>query len=272
MGRSIKRLFIIFIYLIIFGSIGSLIYFTFIYNPTCTDGEKNQKEEKVDCGGPCSPCINEITAEKIKIDEKYFVYGSSNRFDVMAKITNPNDKYGAAKFNYEFKLLDQSGAVLARESGVNFILPKENKYIVNLNLYSSVNPYTVDFSISDVVWEELLEYEEPKLNIYSKDYNQESDKNTVFGLLRNESYFDFNFIEIDIILRGRDGKPVALGKNEMRTIKSQEERDFKMIWPYRFGADVEGVEIEAEADVFDSDNFIKKYLPPERFQDYGIYK
>lgn len=271
MNRSIKRLVIIFVYLIIFGSFGSLIYYALLPDPTCTDGKKNQKEVEIDCGGPCAPCVEEIVAEEIKIEEKYFVYGNNNRFDAMAEISNPNDLYGASKFKYEFRLLDQSGAVLSKEEGESFILPKETKYIIKLNLYSSVNPYTVDFSIKDVEWEELREYEEPDLNIYNKDYSADPDKNTVFGLLRNESYYDFNSIEIDIVLRGKDGKPVALGKNEIRTVRSQEQRDFKIIWPYRFGVEVEGLEIRAEADVFNSDNFIKQYLPKEKFQEYGSY-
>lgn len=272
MKRFVKRLVIILIYFIIFGAINATIYYTIRPDPTCSDGQKNQKEEGTDCGGPCDPCVKKINAQDLKVDEKYFVYGSDNRFDVMAKITNPNDKYGVAKFNYEFKLIDQSGAVLSTETGESFILPKESKYIIGLNLYSSINPYTVEFSMGDLMWEEFLTYEEPKLNIYSKDYNEESDRNTVFGLLKNESYFDFNSLEVDIILRGRDGKPVALGKTEMRTIKSQEQRDFKLIWPYKFGNEVESVEVRAEADVFDSNNFIKEYLPKERFQDYGVYE
>jgi len=272
MKRFFKRLVIISIYFIIFGAIGASIYYSIKPGPTCNDGQKNQKETGIDCGGTCGPCAKEINAQDLRVEEKYFVYGSDNRFDVMAKISNPNDRYGVAKFNYEFKLVDQDGAVLSTETGESFILPKESKYVIDLNLYSAINPYAVEFSMSDLVWEELLEYEEPKLNIYSKDYSEESDRNTVFGLLRNESYFDFNSLEVDIVLRGKDGKPVALGRTEMRTIKSQEQRDFKFIWPYKFGNEVESVEVRAEADVFDSNNFIKEYLPREKFQDYGVYE
>lgn len=272
MKRFLKRLFIIFVYFIIFGSIGASFYYIFRPEPTCKDGVKNQREENVDCGGPCAPCKKEIQAIPLSVDEKYFVYGNDNRFDVMAEISNPNDKYGVASFDYEFKLIDKSGAVLSSQTGHSFILPKESKYIIELNLYSSINPYTVEFNMGEIKWEEFLEYEEPKLNIYSKDYSEESDKNTVFGLLRNESYFDFNSLEIDIILRGSDGKPVALGRTEMRTVKSQEQRDFKFIWPYRFGNEVESVEVRAEADVLNNDNFIKEFLPPEKFQEYGVYE
>ena len=268
MNRGKKRLIIICVYLLIFSVFGALVYYILEPDPTCSDGRKNQSEEGVDCGGVCPACKREINAKELKVDEKYFVYGNKDQFDVMARLTNLNDKYGAVKFNYEFQLLDQSGAVLAKRDGTNFILPGENKFIIELNLSSSINPYSLKFEIKDVEWDEFLEYEEPKLNIYGKNYSEDSEKNTVTGLLRNESYFDFNLIEISIVLRDKNGKPVALGKNEMRTIKSQEERDFKLIWPYKLGENVENVDIKAEANVFDSDNFIKKYMPNRKFQNY----
>jgi hypothetical protein len=268
MNRGIKRFTIIGIYLLIFGVFGALTYYILEPDPTCTDGKKNQSEERVDCGGVCSPCEAIIDAQELKVDEKYFVYGNKNQYDVMAAVTNPNNKYGAVKFEYKFQLLDQAGAVLAERSGTNFILPDESKFIIELNLYSSINPYTTSFEIKDIQWDEFLEYEEPKLSIYEKNYSEESEKNVTTGLLRNESYFDFNTIEINIVLRDASGKPVALGKNEMRTINSQEERDFKLIWPYKFSENITTVDIKAEANVFDSDNFIKKYLPSRQFQNY----
>jgi len=269
MTRNSKRALIICIYFLIFGVIGSLLYYLISPGPTCSDGKKNQGETGIDCGGPCAPCEKEINAEDLVVEEQYFVYGDNDRFDVMAKIKNPNNQYGAGKIKYRFDLTDQSGAVLATQDGENFILPGETKYIIDVNLASSVKPYTVKFSVTDVEWEEFLDYEEPKLSIYNKDYWEDADKNTVFGLLRNESYFDFNFIEIDIVLRGGNGKPLALGKYEMRTVKTQEERDFKVFWPYKFSGEVKDVEIKAEANVFDSDNFIKQYLPSNKFQEYG---
>ncbi|EKE22226.1 MAG: hypothetical protein ACD_7C00019G0002 [uncultured bacterium] len=267
-NRKTKRLIVICAYIVFFGVLGALIYYVFEPAATCTDGKKNQSENGIDCGGVCAPCKEEIRAQDIRIDEKYFVYGNKNQFDVMAAITNVNNKYGAVKFNYEFQLLDQAGNVLEKRAGTSFVLPDESKYIVELNLHSSINPYRLNFEIQDVQWEEFLEYAEPKLSIYQKNYYEEFEKNIVTGLLRNESNFDFNFIELVMILRDANGKPVALGKSEMRTIKSQEERDFKLIWPYKFSENVANVDIKAEANVFDSDNFIKEYLPSRQFQNY----
>lgn len=270
MTSNTKRIVIISIYLGVVVSIGILLYFIVATRPTCYDGEKNQAEKGIDCGGPCHPCEKKITTKDLKVTEKYFVYGGDrNEFDVIIKIDNPNNQYGVASFDYEISLVDQHGNTLDRKNGRNFILPEESKYIIEQNFYSNTNPTSVEFKIDNIKWQKFSNYQaEPQLSIYNKNYTEGDRKNKVFGLLKNESYFDFNSIEIDIVLRDADGKPVALGKNEMRTVNSQEERDFKIIWPYKFSGNVANVEIRAEANVFNSNNFIKKYLPEQKFQSY----
>jgi len=271
MTRNSKRIIIISIYLAIFFLIVSFLYLTFASNPTCSDGKKNQSESEVDCGGPCHPCKKEIVADNLQVMKKDIVYGGrNNQFDALIKIENPNDKYGVAEFDYSIRLIDQNGNTLAQRSGHSFILPNESKYIIEQDLYVNSKPANIDFGIDNVKWQEFSDYvEQPQLNVYNKNYSIADDKSEVFGLLKNESYFDFNSIEINIVLRDKNGKPLALGKNEMRTVNSQEQRDFKIIWPYKFLGEVSDIEIEAEADVFNSNNFIKKYLPRQKFQEYG---
>ncbi len=270
MTRNTKRVVIISIYVSVVTLISVLVYLIIATRPTCYDGKKNQAEKGIDCGGPCHPCEKKITAKDLEVIEKYFVYGGNkNNFDVMIKINNPNNQYGVASFNYKIQLVDQAGNVLSQKTGVNFILPEENKYIIEQNFQSNNKPNSIKFSIDNINWQKFSNYRaEPLLSIYNKNYTEEDGKNKMFGLLKNESYFDFNSIEIDIILRDSNGKPVALGKNEMRTVKSQEQRDFKIIWPYKFSGSVVDGEIRAEANVFDSNNFIKKYLPEQKFQSY----
>jgi len=269
MKRGLKRSIIVFIYLMIFGIVGLVIYQIAKPNPTCWDGKQNQGEEGIDCGGPCQLCEREIKADDMVVLEKYFVHGKGNYYDVMSKVDNPNNRFGAAKFSYKFSLVDNAGNKLSTRMGESFILPGETKYVIELNMDSPEEPYTVNFEITDVEWEEFLGYEEPKLSIYNKNFHKDGQKSEVFGLLKNESYFDFNSIEIDIVLRDGDGKPLALGTNEMRTISSQQERDFRIFWPYTFPKEVEEVEIRAEADVFDLNNSYVKQYRPQHFQDYG---
>ncbi len=54
----------------------------------------------------------------------------------------------------------------------------------------------------------------------------------------------------------------------MRTVQASEERDFRLLWPTAFPGTVTRVEMEAEADVYSTENFIRQYLPGGRFQEF----
>lgn len=266
-----KRIIIIIVYLIILSSIGIGIYFLKKPAPTCFDGKQNQNEEKIDCGGPCQPCEVKPVTQDLQIKEKAFVYGGPGRYDVMARIYNPNNQYGSAEFSYKFILKDSAGNMLTEKEGKSFILPAETKYVLESNLETQGSPQTVEIELGETRWEEFSGYEEPQLNIYQKQYNVASSQpifSEATGLLRNESTFDFGTIGINVVLRDANGTPVAFNSTVMNTVTAGEERDFRLIWPLSFPGEVQSVEMKAEANVFDSQNFLKRYLPPAEFQKY----
>lgn len=270
MTRERKRMLIIVIYLAIFSLVGFLIYLAVKPAPTCYDGKKNQKEEKIDCGGPCKPCAKIINAEPLQIMEQAFVYGGPGKYDVLAKITNPNNQFGSPKFSYEFILRDSSGQEIARKEGVGFILPAETKYVLETGLAAEIIPNEMEVKITHSNWEEFFKYEKPRLNIYNKRYDLISGGtgySEAYGLVRNESPFDFNFIKINVILKDSSEKIIALNSTNMYTVSAGEQRDFRLLWPTSFPGETQNVEMDAEADVFNSQNFIKKYLPGGKFQE-----
>lgn len=271
MSSGKKRIAIIIIYLIIFSIFGLLAYWIVKPDSTCFDGKRNQREEGVDCGGSCAPCERNIQAQPLIISEKSFVYGGPGKYDVMAKISNPNNLFGSSGFSYEFILRDSSGKEIAGRIGKEFILPAETKYIIEIGLETDMPPRDINVEISDAGWEEFSDYEKPRLNIYNKHFNLISSGvgfGEAFGLLRNESPFDFNFIKINVVLRNSSGKPVAFNSTDMRTVNANEQRDFRLLWPSSFPGEVQNVEMEAEVDVYNSQSFIKKYLPGEKFQKF----
>jgi hypothetical protein len=266
-----KRLIIVIVYLIIFFAIGFTIYLLTKPKPTCFDGKQNQNEEKVDCGGPCNPCEEKPVTQDLQVKEKAFVYGGPGRYDIMARIYNPNNQYGSAEFSYKFILKDSSGNKLVEREGKSFILPAETKYVLGSNLETPGSPQVAEIELGETRWEEFAGFEEPQLNIYHKQYNAVSSQpvfSEATGLLRNESTFDFAAINISVVLRDASGAPVAFNSTAMNTVNAGEERDFRLIWPLAFPGEVRNVEMEAEADVFDSQNFLRRYLPESEFQKY----
>jgi hypothetical protein len=259
--RSAKRLIIILIYLVLLALIALVVYQAVRPRETCLDKIKNQNEEDMDCGGVCAPC-KKISAADLIIQNKGFVEnGHQGGYDFWALVSNPNNSFGAKSFQYEIKFKDAGGSVTADRTGTEFILPGEKKYIVENNLDSSASPADAEFVISKTEWAEFNNYyEKPNLNIVNKNYSQINSGagfSEVYGLLKNESPYDFNAIKIQVMLKNPEGKIIALNSTEMRTVKSGEERDFKALWLNRFSGDVAGVETQPEVNIFEVEAFIK---------------
>lgn len=276
LSRGIKKSIIIVVYFILFCLIGYGIYAILKPAETCSDGKRNQNEKDIDCGGVCQPCQEKPELQDMVVEEKAFVFGGQGKFDVMMKIKNPNDRFGAEKFRFDFLLKDNFGKIIAERRGERFILPSEEKYVVEVGLATEEEPASVEVAISDYTWKEFSEYvEEPQINIYQKKYDLVSGGagfSKFSALIRNESYYDFNVIKINVILRDGNKKPVALNSTEMRTVHSGEERDFALIWPTSFpgDVDVDKIDVEAETDVFNNQNFIKTYYQDaKQFQELG---
>jgi hypothetical protein len=267
-SRKYRQIVISFIYVVLFSLFSAFVYYVFLKAPeTCLDGKQNQDESGIDCGGVCGACPDLITGQDLEVKEVAFVPGGGNRYDVLAKIHNPNDEAGASSFAYSFVLKDVSGKIIATRSGTDYVLPQESKYIIGLNLdVDTLSAASVNLEIRDVTWERFSGYQEkPQVNVYQKSYAQISSGGAGFGeakgLVSNESTYDFRSLVVKVILRDASGKPLAVNSTEMRTVGAHEQRDFRLIWPNAFPGTVERVDMEVDADVYHSDNFIKQYLP-----------
>lgn len=268
--RRKRKLFAGAIYLLLFALFGWLMYVIIRPDPTCFDGKQNQNEEGVDCGGVCGACAAALPElENMEIQESAIVYGGPGHYDVLAKLYNPNFEYGARSFAYTFTIKDESGSVLAERNGYGFILPRENKYIIETQLASEALPKKISFEVKDVQWYKLEDYKEkPTISIRNQQYNQVSSGpffSEAKGLLINESPYDFQSVIIKVVLRDQENKPIALNSTEMRTVVSGERRDFRLVWPTAFPSEFGSMEAEAEADVYRSENFTRQYLPGAQF-------
>lgn len=240
---------------------------------TCFDGLQNQDERGVDCGGTCGTvCVAEYHPEALVAQELAFVPGGDRSvYDVIAKVHNPNDVLGASTFRYVIILKGAAGDVVATKSGSGFILPQETKDFLVVNLFTSADPVTAEIEFSDMTWEEFSGYQEkPKLSVLNKTYAELTSGaffSEVVGNVFNDSPFDFRSLTVKIILRDIDGKPLAINQTEINTVLSKELREFRLKWPKAFPGEVRTIEVEAEADVYHSDNFIQRYLPGGKFQE-----
>lgn len=271
--RTQKKIAIGASFALIFLAFLSAVYFIFFYqSPTCSDGIQNGKEGGIDCGGKCANiCEEVVTGQNFEIEEVAIMPGGSDRYDVLGKIYNPNDTEGASSFRYTIELRNASGEVIATKSNKSFVLPQEKKTLIEIGIESAQVPSEAVLRIDEINWERFSGYQErPNINIYQKRYNQISGGvgfGEALGLVSNESLYDFRSIIVKVVLRSREGVPLAVNMTEMRTINAGEERDFRLLWPEPFPGTVEIVEMEVDADYYNAENFLKQYLPGGRFQE-----
>jgi hypothetical protein len=272
MNRDKKRLIIIAVYLTLLLLVGYLIYIMVRPDPTCTDGKRNQNEEDVDCGGPCPRC-ERIAAVPLAVKESgYLDGGSKDQYDVWTLIENPNNVYGGKSFRYEMKLKDSAGSVIGSKTGTSYILPGEQKYVIENNITTTGTPARAEVTISDNQWIEFIDYfEKPQITIVSKKYDEISSGSyfsETRGLVKNESPYDFSVIQIKVILVDGTGKVVAVNSTAIGTVRAGEEREYRAIWPNRFPGEVRDIKAQADINVFDSQSFAKKNFRPQEFQRY----
>lgn len=274
MSRATKRSLIIGVYVGLLIAVGWSVYGAWKPAETCTDGKQNQNEAGIDCGGVCGACQPILPAENLEVKEAAFMDGGSNRYDVLARVYNPNDRYGASQFTYTFSVKDESGKVISERTGKSFILPKETKYIVESNLPSEATAQGVVFTLkSDVQWEVFSGYRQaPEFKISSKSADYISSGTgffRAFGTLSNESGFDFQSVTVNVVLRDDNNQPLAVNKTELRTIAAGERRDVgPLVWYTPFPGNVTKMDMEAEADVYRADNFIRQYVPSAKIPGF----
>jgi hypothetical protein len=272
-NRELKRSIIILSYLLILAGICWLIYYRLQPRESCFDQKMNQNEQGIDCGGVCQKECNVLPQFNLTVEKTGFAEsGISGKYDLFGEISNLNNDFGSGSFYYKFEIKDSSGSVLNQFSGKSFILPGEKKYLVAVNISSEVVPAEITLTLSDIKWEEFVNYEKPQLKIINRNY-QETNSGTnfseAFGLLKNESPFDFSAIKIEVILKDAAGKIIALNSTVLNTVRTGENRDFKVIWPSKFSGEVGDMEIQTEVNVFDSESFAKRYFRSQKFQEYN---
>jgi len=253
---------------IVYGLLASAFIFS-IYNaffavhPTCSDGVKNGAELDVDCGGICSQLCLFQRVQKIRILEKAAIPTKPDYYDLYTVIQNPNPTSGIEDLRYTFEVFDGTGASVAKRSGRTFLLPNAEKYIVEPAVKLEEPPAQVNITFQPISWRDLTNYIQPEVFARNKEIHStpslEQSGMELTGLVNNKSDIDFQDIVITVIVREQfSDEVVAVNRTDMQTLRASEERRFVVNWPFTFSASSPQIEVQAETNVFDNDNFIRE--------------
>ena len=258
-GRVSKQLIIGLVFVLILGGIGYGIYSGFQTKATCTDGVQNGKEEGIDCGTLACGKTCEPTIMPIDIISSQFFQTSQGDYDFVAQLSNPNGFYGASRIEY----------VLGPVSGSTYILPGQTKWLVLTALKITGGTEGVQLVTKNAQWEKLdMPTNAINFILQSKDYYLTSTGTELGGILYNDSTFDFDKVDVAVILFGDTGSIVGVGKTDIRTFLSKTERGFNVAWPFALLGTAVRQDVEASTNLFENSNFIKSYGSQEKFQKF----
>ena len=260
-GRFQKQVIIGIVFILLLGGIGYGIYYGITPKASCTDGIQNGREEGLDCGilacgKACEPAIMPLDI----ISSRLFKVGQGD-YDFVAQISNPNVSYGASRIEYTLDAFNYHGAT--------YILSGQTKWLVLTGLKISENTANTKLVINNAQWEKLdMPNNAVNFILRRKDYHPTARGTEMEAILYNDSNYDFDKVDVAVILFDDTGSVVGVNRTDIRTFVSKTERGFNVAWPFALPGNAVRQDIEASTNLFENYNFIKSYGSQEKFQKF----
>jgi len=187
---------------------------------------------------------------------------SGNVYDLVAQIRNPNQEAGLRELDYKFVLLDASGGVIREIEGQTCLLPQESRYIIRSGVdLAGLKPIKVQIELYPVSWIRKKKLSLPDLVVLEEatDLRTSSTGQTeLFAITKNESYYSFQTVEINIVLLDSNHSVVGVNYTTFNNFYTQTKREFRVHWPGDLRSQADEILIELETNVYDGKNFIER--------------
>ena len=278
MNRIAKQLLIATINLILVAVVVVAVWRTDAPEPTCFDGELNQNEQGVDCGGVCEQaCLATPELIRLSADPIIVSTATSDQVEVAFTVLNPNPQWGADDVPYTVVFTNASGEEVARRRGTTYLLPLEEHVVVE---QAVVVPGFSAGGVTAVVEFGQTSFIEPpegvdnvELTVQQPIFRRNPDEFNAAelrGVLRNDSPFSYDAIDIFVVVSDRaTGKVVSARRTAMRTLTSGERREFVIAWrdPLRLIGDP-AILVVPITNLFEDENFLREFGGIENFQRF----
>ncbi len=214
----------------VFIVVGAFSWLEFKPAPSCFDGEQNQTESGIDCGGSCARvCLSEV--ESIQELWTRILPLGNNFYSVATLLKNPNLEYGAKTLSYRLKLFDDKNLLVSTERGQVFINPQESLVIFHGRLnFGGRRPVRAIFAIDGPpVWQQLA-ISPPTVSIFSRGLILDSQYQ-LSALITNESLGDLNNLEVAVVLANQEQNALAVSTTFIEHLPAGQTKEVVFTWP-----------------------------------------
>ncbi|HVZ11197.1 MAG TPA: FxLYD domain-containing protein [Candidatus Paceibacterota bacterium] len=268
LNRVQKRFMIGGVYVVIAAAISFGIYWNSGYRPTCSDGIQNGAEEGLDCGVKACGVACAVPVMPVQIQNVQLVETPAGDYDFAARVYNPNPEYGIESGVFDIVITNPAGIETLRIARQSFyMLPGQTKYLVAASLKNIPDGASGHVDIKSIEWVHTLGSVSSGLTLGRQHFDVGPVDTSFDAVITNNSDFDFDRIDVAVLLLDTKGNIIATNVTNAQTISSHTDRYFRVAWPFAVPT---GSQVQAfiDTNVFDNSNFLKYHGTQEKFQQF----
>jgi len=193
----------------------------------------------------------------------------------VAKVTNSNLYWGVVEFKYDFIARDSGNAAVIERNGTSYLLPNSYDYIIISSLKTDKTPVKAELNIikEGQKWASVdSKYNDLSLSLpFREKIYIAKDANgfpAVSAILTNATTYDFDKIDVKVVLYDVNNEPIAVNVSDRRTMRSGEEQLFRMFWNAALSKEVFNINFIATTNIFDSQNFMSRFGTGDKIREY----
>ena len=217
-------------------------FFILYIPPTCQDGEMNQEEDGIDCGGPClTVCGFEIINPIIHWSRVSKMM--EGVYSATALIENPNVSAEAYAVPYILKLYDDEGLLVTEHISEVFIPANKTFPIFSggINVGNRL-PTKVTFEFTrSPNWLETAP--DPEVFIENIQSFEKNGLPRVSATISNNSVYNIENVEVVVLLLDNQDNLINSSKTFIDVIKKDSSEEVVFTWPAPFDKEVTKINI-----------------------------
>ncbi len=205
-------------------------------------------------GAYSPPKVNQLAErEPLEITDQGFLRIDENTYSPFVKIKNINLDWGVAKLSYNADIKSSDGNLLATSTGMTFILPAGEKYIVLPRFTTAGSPASIDFSVLESKFVlKPTNFPDVSVDVQRTQITFSGDQTVLSAVLKNNSPFTITQVDLPVLIYNEQSKVVAINYTNINDLKSGELRSFQMTWPVRLPGNLRA-EITPELNIFNKE-------------------
>ncbi len=217
-----------------------ILFSQIVPEASCRDRRQNQREEGVDCGGPCAPCATNARAPVILWTRFFQV--SPGHFEAASLVENQNQNFGAKSASYRFRLYDAKNILIAAKEGKTFLGPGERFVVYEPDLATfQRSPVRATLEFDPISWA-IPDREKPRILITNKAFSNDP-AGRVRVELQNEGLFAVDAVDVAAVLLDAGGNAVGTSISRLERLEGEERREIFFTWRNSFVPPPDKIEV-----------------------------